>query len=69
MKTIGIILLVFAVGNLITAIIATGHGAEEAAERSLSGALTLGVLGVFLVSRANKKKEDKEKKDKWRKGE
>ena len=61
MRVAGIILLVFAGLNLIAAF--TGNIS------ALNGVFMLGVLGAFLISRANKKKKEDNDKERWKNGE
>lgn len=61
MRVAGIILLVFAGLNLIA--VFTGNIS------ALNGVFMLGVLGVFLISRANKKKKEDNDKERWKNGE
>lgn len=60
MKTAGIILIVIGGISTIGAIIGASHG-----QRSSFLGIGLLVLGIYLISRANKKKEEEEKKNKW----
>jgi len=63
MKTAGIILLVLGGISVLGAIV----GAAGGHDTSFSG-LALVVLGAFLMSRANKKKEKEEQKRQWEDG-
>lgn len=63
MKTTGIILLILGGFTTIIAIV----GAAQGYQTNFSG-LGLLVLGAFLMSRANKKKEEAKKKQKWEDG-
>ncbi len=60
MKIAGIILIILGALSTITAIV----GASQGHNVSFIG-LGFIVLGAFLLSRANKKKEELEKKKKW----
>lgn len=64
MKDLGIFFLVIAGLNLVVSIIAMANGAYG----SFVGVLMFGVLGAFLVFRANRKKKAAEDKDKWKDG-
>jgi len=64
MKIAGIILLVIGLLAAVGAIIGASHGHNT----SFVGAFAFIVLGIFLISRANKKKEEVEKKKKWEEG-
>lgn len=63
MKTTGIVLIVL--GGLLTIIAIVG--AAQGYQVNFSGLAFL-VLGAFLISRANKKNEEAEKKRKWEEG-
>ena len=63
MKIAGIILLVIGIISLLGAMV----GASQGHSTSMSG-LVFVVLGIFLISRASIKKEEKEKKDQWVEG-
>ena len=66
MKGLGIVFVVFAVLNLLVGFLAIiGLGSAEAFVSKLGAAAMLGVLGGFLISRANKKKEEQDNKRKW----
>ena len=60
MKTAGIILVVLGVFSIIGAVIAASKG-----YRASFGGITFLVLGAFLISRAEKKKEEEAKKKMW----
>ena len=60
MKTWGIILVLLGAFTTIVAIVAIVNGHQA----SFGGVAFL-VLGAFLLSRANKKKEEEDKKRKW----
>lgn len=63
MKTIGIILCVFAVLNLIVGFIALANGAAEAAGGKFGAFVLLGGIGYALYY-SGKKKNNKEEKSK-----
>jgi hypothetical protein len=69
MKVGGIIALIFGILNLVIGI---GGLSTEYADQA-SGKIGFGigaiVLGVFLLNRANQKKEEQKEKDKWSNGE
>lgn len=65
MKSAGIVFIIFAGLNFITSMVALGSGNTEAALMKFNGFLMLGVLGAYLIHRANQKKEDDENKRKW----
>ena len=68
MKVVGIIFLILGIFCLIIVIGAAANGYNaEAVTSSLSSALMLGVLGAYLIHRANQKKQEKEEKEKWEK--
>jgi hypothetical protein len=60
MKTTGIILLIFGGLSTLGGILGTAAGRDPH-----FGGLAFVVLGLFLISRANKKKEEREKKQQW----
>ena len=62
MKIAGIIFTVIGGLGTIVSFLAAANGAE-----ANFGALMPLVLGIFLISRANKKKEEQEKKRQWKK--
>lgn len=64
MKTTGIVFIVIGSLSTLGAIMGTMYGSTT----SFGGVVFI-VLGAFLVSRANKKKEERENKEKWEKGE
>ncbi|MEQ8324036.1 MAG: hypothetical protein RID18_16285 [Cytophagales bacterium] len=64
MKIGGIILLVLGIFSTIGGLLRASQGFEA----SIGGGLAFGVLGIFLISRANKKKEEEDKKKEWEKG-
>ena len=63
MKTTGIVLLVIGLLSTVGAIVGSANGHQT----SFAG-LTFAVLGAFLISQANKKKEEAEKKREWEQG-
>lgn len=63
MKTTGIVLVTIGVISTLGAIIGAVNGYQ-----TNFGGLTFVVLGAFLISRANKKKEEDEKKKQWEQG-
>lgn len=63
MKTTGIVILVIGCISTLGGIIGTIAGRQP----NLAG-LTFIVLGAFLISRANKKKEEVDKKKQWEQG-
>jgi hypothetical protein len=63
MKTAGIILLVLGILSTLGMLIAASQG-----QKASFGSVAFIVLGAFLISRANKNKEDEEKKKKWESG-
>lgn len=63
MKVAGIILLVLGILSTLGAIIGTVNGHSTS-----FGGIAFVVLGAFLISRANKKKEEAEKKKEWVEG-
>ena len=60
MKTTGIVLLVIGILSTLGGIM----GAMAGGPQNFAG-LTFVVLGAFLMSRANKKKEEADKKKEW----
>jgi uncharacterized membrane protein YbaN (DUF454 family) len=60
MKTTGIILLIIGGLSTLGGILGTAEGRNP----NFAG-LTFVVLGLFLISRANKKKEEREEKNQW----
>lgn len=65
MKNIGFLIIGFAVLNLLTAIMVLEPGNEIKVVMKLIQALMCGVLGAYLIHRANKKEEEKKEKQKW----
>lgn len=66
MKNIGFLIIGFAALNLLTAIIMVlVPGNEIKAAMKFIQALMCGVLGAYLIHRANKKEEEKKEKQKW----
>lgn len=65
MKGLGITFVIFGILNLIVGISAAAYGEAEAAGRKFGGAGMLIVLGVFMISRAKKKKEEEQNKSDW----
>lgn len=63
MKTTGIVFLVIGLLSTLGAIV----GAVQGHQTSFAG-LTFVVLGAFLISRANNKKAEAEKKKVWEQG-
>ena len=63
MKIAGIILLVLGILSTLGALIGAANGNSTS-----FGGLAFIVLGAFLLSRANKKKEGEENKRKWSEG-
>lgn len=63
MKTAGIILLVLGSISTLVAIIGAAKGYQTS-----FGGLMFVVLGAYLMSRANRKKEEAAKKKKWSEG-
>ncbi len=63
MKATGIILLVFGLLSTLGAFIGAANGHNT----SFTG-LAFAVLGAFLISRANKRKKEAEKKKEWNNG-
>jgi uncharacterized membrane protein len=69
MKITGIILVILGVVNFILHIVAMSSSPEHAdrAVRLLFFDVGLAGLGIYLIQRANKKKEKQAEKDKWNK--
>lgn len=66
MRTWGWIFLVIGILNFIIFLIAAGVDPEMAGT-PLSSAIMFGVLGAFLISRANKKEEEEREREEWNK--
>ena len=64
MKIAGWILLVLGILNLVVFFIGVSIS-EPRAVTNLRGAILFGVLGAFLISRGNKKEQEKRERDKW----
>lgn len=64
MKTGGIILIVLGALNLIVAIAGMADYPDQAGPK-FGFAIGMIVLGAYLINRAQKKKEEKLKKEKW----
>lgn len=64
MKVLGWIFAVLGVLNFIIGIIAASE-VPEAAGQKIIGGITIGILGIFLISRAKKKDHEQEELDKW----
>lgn len=65
MKTFGIILVILGSLSLITAMIAAANGYPP---NQASGGIMIIVIGAFIISRANKKKQKEMEKKKWEDG-
>lgn len=63
MKVVGIILVVLGALSILGALLAASKGRPT----SFGGVMFL-VIGAFLISRANRKEEEAEKKKKWAEG-
>lgn len=64
MKVLGWFFAVLGVLNFIIGIIAASE-VPEAAGQKIIGGITIGVLGIFLISRAKKKEQETEDQNKW----
>lgn len=64
MKVLGWIFAVIGSLNLIIGFIAASMNPEAAGQKIIEG-ITIGVLGIFLISRAKKKDHEQEELDKW----
>ena len=68
MKTLGIILAIFGVLNILRGIITISQAPPEYQQQGL-GVLLLGIVfiagSIYAFNRKNKDKEDKEEFDKW----
>jgi len=60
MKATGIVLLIIGILSTLGALIGAAGGAKTS-----FGGLIFVVIGAFLISRANKKLEEEEKKKEW----
>ena len=69
MKTIGIVLVVFAVLDFVVFCMAVSAGENEYGVRMLGAACMMGALGGYLIAVANKKKRKEEDKRNWEDGE
>ncbi len=67
MKVVGIIALIFGVGNLIIGIALSSEYADKAGGKIGFGIGAI-VLGIYLLNRANQKKEEQSEKDNWNDG-
>lgn len=65
MKIGGIISIIFGAVNLIIGFVGLSSKYAEQATGKIGFGIGLLVLGFYLINRANKKKEEKDKKDKW----
>jgi uncharacterized membrane protein YfcA len=68
MKITGIILIIYGAINVIAGFAGLSKEFAEQASISLGFGIGLIVLGAYLINRAQKKKEEKEKKVKWEEG-
>lgn len=68
MKVGGIIALIFGVLNLIIGIGGLSTQYADQASGKIGFGIGAIVLGIYLLNRANKKKEEQKKKDKWNNG-
>lgn len=66
MKTTGIVLVVLG-GLMLMALPTKMSVAPEQVSMSFGTAISLCGIGAYLIHRANQKKEEQEKKDKWNK--
>lgn len=64
MRVIGWILIFFAAITLVAVITTASVNPDKAASAS-QAVLLFGVLGAFLISRANKKEKESKEKDDW----
>lgn len=67
MRGWGIFFMVFAVANFIMFIISPFCGNEEMTGKYFSATLMLGILGVYLIHCAKRRKNENEERDKWNK--
>lgn len=65
MKVFGWVLVVFSIMGFVCILFSSVNYPAEKVESAASGALTSGVLGLFLISRANKKIKEKQDKNNW----
>lgn len=68
MKVGGIIALIFGVLNLIIGIGGLSTQYADQASGKIGFGIGAIVLGIYLLNRANKKKEEQKEKDKWNNG-
>lgn len=68
MKVGGIIALVFGVLNLIVGIGGLSSQYADQASSKIGFGIGAIVLGLFLLNRANKKKDEQNEKEKWSNG-
>lgn len=61
MKTIGIVFVVIAILSAFGTVYAISRGQAG----SLAGPLTFGLIGAYLIYRANRKKGEDENKKRW----
>ena len=64
MKALGWIFIVFGVLDFVVGIIGVANG-YEVGGRQVGGGIGIGALGVFLVYRAKKKKQERQEHDNW----
>jgi uncharacterized membrane protein HdeD (DUF308 family) len=69
MKTGGIIAIIFGALNIFVGIAGLNSPFAERAIRNLGLGIGVIILGIYLISRANEKKEEQKEKDNWMKGE
>lgn len=69
MRIFGFILLIFASLNLIVALILCIQEKQSEAQNYLHSFFTAIILDLYIARCFNKKNEEEEMKDKWRKGE
>ncbi|NCP52436.1 MAG: hypothetical protein GW839_14175 [Flavobacteriales bacterium] len=68
MKVGGIIALIFGVINLIVGIGGLSTQYADQATGKIGFGIGAIVLGIYLLNRANQKKEEQKEKDKWNSG-
>ena len=68
MKIGGIIAIIFGAINLIAGIAGMGSQYADQASGKIGFGIGATLLGVFLISRAEKNKKEQEEKDKWNNG-